>query len=559
MHVIAPLVVGILLCPHELTAQDNQQPAAEASVTQPPAESQGGALALQSQMKDVLDEVRQLREENRALQKRVSDLEGAKGEQAAARLTNAVLEARTPAPAPAPQTSAKSLAEAPPTFPMIQPFGEFGLRYEGLFNQGTPAGYTNIENQPQVMGRFGIKGQINSRISYLMRLSTGISTIGADPWTSFADPGDRRFVGFDEYNVIISAFKGERLSSTIIGGKVANVPAAKGTTEMLVDEDFGLPMFAHLAGYNLNSKAKISLLTAIGFVTNDGANVVDALDRQLYPVVGGYGGGQISDVNQNGPPRANAYVAEVAGDYQPSPSVKLRGSFEFLNVSHANDVPLFEGATGLLGIDGLRLAGMPDGTSTNLPAVLPVDSNGIVSITGPALPTALVTYRDASAYRIVDGFGGITLRSNQRLPVRLFGEWSHNIGAGDNITGPATAGTVKALAQHRGDGLVLGFEVGDATVPGHFATGYKLVLIQSDAMLDYVNCDQWHTNIRGHDFTFKYSTGKYVTPFATLVVGQNYDGRLVGFSSLATYPARDLRPGEDPWMWRPRAGVLFTF
>jgi hypothetical protein len=454
-----------------------------------------------------------------------------------------------------------------PGAPTVQPFGTFGIRYQGLFNNDTPNGYTNYYNQPQVLGRFGIKGQIGSRVSYLMRFSTGISTIGADPWVSFADPGDRRYVGFDAYNVTFAAVKGERYNQTIIAGKVTNVPAATGTTELIVDEDFGLPLFANLSSYKLNSRAQLSLLTSTGFVTNDGANVVSALDRQLYPVVSGVGGGQISDVNQNGPPRAIAYVAELAGDYQSSASMKFRGSLGFVNISHANDVPLFEGATGLLGIEGLMLAGMPSGTSTNLPAMLPRDSNGFVSIIaavpggaqGSALETALVTYRDASAYRILDTFGAITLRADQRRPIRLFGDWSHNIGAGDNISGPASPGSVKALAQKRADGLVLGLDLGDIETPRHFLVGYKFVMIQSDATLDYVNNNQWHTNIRGHDFTFKYAQSRYITPFFTMVLSQNYDPRLVGFSTLATYPARDLLPGENPWMWRPRAGILFTF
>jgi hypothetical protein len=535
-------------------------------------------------MQTVIDELRQLREENRQLQKRVSDLERGKSNAEgttplapagpavttpssssvaqgapATPASPSVTESVPPVAQSAPPAKTKAFIVEIPGAPTVQPFGTFGLRYQGLFNQGTPDGYTNYYNRPEVLGRFGVMGQIGSRVSYLMRFSTGISTIGADPWVSFADPGDRRYVGFDAYNVTFAAVKGERYNQTIIGGKVTNVPAATGTTELLVDEDFGLPLFANLSSYKLNSKAQVSLLTSIGFVTNDGANVVSALDRQLYPVVSGVNGGLISDVNQNGPPRANAYVAELAGDYQPSPSMKFRGSLGFVNISHANDVPLFEGATGLLGIDGLRLAGMPDGISTNLPKVLPRDSNGVVPIIGNDLATALVNTRDASAYRILDTFGAITLRADLRRPIRLFGDWSHNIGAGDNISGPASPGSYKALVRKRADGLVLGFDFGDIEKAGHFLAGYKFVMIQSDNMLDYVNNDQWHTNIRGHDFTFKYAQSRFITPFFTMVLSQNYDPRLIGFSSLATYPARNLLPGENPWMWRPRAGILFTF
>jgi hypothetical protein len=563
-YIAFAVLVSGLACPPDVAAQDNQQPALNGSTA--PESTVPQSPSIEPQMRAVLDEVQQLREENLQLQKRVSNLEGQDSTQVAAHLTRAKLALTAPiappAPPPPPRNApagAKTMVSDVPGYPTVQLFGTFGIRYEGLFNQGTPAGYTNYFNQPEVLGRFGVKGQVGSRVSYLTRFSSGISTIGADPWISFADPGDRRYVGFDEYNATFAAVTGERYSQTIIGGKVANVPTATGTTELIVDEDFGLPLFANLSSYKFNSKTQLSLLTAVGFVTNDGANVVSALDRQFYPVVSGVGGGQISDVNQNGPPRANAYVPELAADYHLSPATKFRASLGFVNISHANDVPLFEGATGLLGIDGLRLASMPDGTSTNLPAMLPVDSNGFVSIIGNGLPTALVTYRDASAYRILNPFGGITLRADQRMPIHLFGDWSHNIGAGDNLSGPASPGTLKALARKRADGLVLGFDVGNIDKPGRFQVGYKFVMIQSDAMLDYVNNDQWHTNIRGHDFTFKYAQSDFITPFFSLVVSQNYDPRLVGFSTLATYPARDLLPGEDPWMWRPRAGILFNF
>jgi len=553
---IIVLLAGAL----DLAAQDSNP-----SADQTAAAQSSGAEAntsLQSQMQSVLDEIRQLRAENHQLQKRVADLEEQNGAQAAAHLSKAANEVAAPAQTAAalpPPPAAKAVESEMPGFPTFQPFGTMGFRYEGLFDRDTPSGYTNIYNQPQVLGRFGVKGQIGSRVSYLMQLSSGISTTGSNPWISFADPGDLRYVGFDAYNVALSAVRGERYNQTVIAGKVTNVPGATGTTELIVDEDFGLALFANLSSYKFNSKAQMSLLTSTGFVTNQGANVVSALDRQLYPPVTGVGGGAIGDINQNGPPRAIAYVAELAGDYQASSSTKFRGSLGFVNISHANDVPLFEGATGLLGIDGLRVAGLPDGVSTNLPAVLPVDSNGVVSIIGTGLETALVTSRDASAYRILDTFGSITLHADRGRPVRLFADWTHNIGAGDNLSGPASPGSYKALVRKRADGLVAGFDIGGIDKPGHVLAGYKFVMIQSDATLDYVNNDQWHTNIRGHDFTFKYAQSKSITPFVTVVVSQNYDARLVGFSSLATYPARDLLPGEDPWMWHPRAGVLFNF
>jgi TolA-binding protein len=512
--------------------------------------------SIESQLQSVMSELQQLRQENRQLQSRISQLETSNSEHVVQ--DSQAASSTQQAEAASPSKRAGVLGSETPVYPTIKPFGQFGMQYMGLFNSDTPKGYTNYYNQPQVLGRFGVLGQLSDRVTYLIRMSTGISTTGANPWISFADPGDRRYLGFDEYNVAFTAVKGKKYTQTIIAGKVADVPAALGTTQLLVGQDFGLPLIADLSNYKINDKAQVSFLASVGFVTNQGANVVDQFDRQLHPVVAGVGG-LIDDINQNGPPRANAYLAQLRGDYTWSSSLKFHGSFGFLNISHVNDVPLFEGATSLNQINGLRLAGMPDGTSTNLPAQLPRDPNGFVSIIGPSLPTALVTYRDASAYHILDTFGSVTMRADQRYPVRLFVDWSHNLGAGDSVPGPATPGSLKRLAQKRADGLVLGLDYGTQDKPKQLFFNYQFVLIQSDATLDYVNNYMWHTNIRGHDFLFKYALSKYITPFAALQISQNYDPRLVGFSTLATYPARNLQPGENPWMWWPQAGVMFNF
>lgn len=554
LYMMVAVMGGVLGLSPNLTAQSNPQSSPQTPNTQNAEKPQSSDM--QSQLETVMNELQQLRQENLQLQGRISQLEEHSAE-------HVVQETAAPASTEKaesgpPSKRAGALGAETPVYPSVQLFGIFGMQYMGLFNQGTPQGYSNIYNQPQVLGRFGVLGSLSSRITYLVRFSTGISTIGSDPWISFADPGDRRYVGFDQYNIAYTAIKGANYTQTIIAGKVADLPSALGTTQLIVDENFGLPLLANLSAYKINSKSDISLLTSVGFVTNEGANVVSPLDRQLHPVVSGVGG-LIDDINQNGPPRANAYLAQLRGNYQCSKSTKFHGSLAYINISHANDVPLFEGATALDGINGLRLAGMPDGTSTNLPAVLPRDSNGFVTILGNSLATDLVTYRDASAYHILDTFGSVTLRADQRWPVRLFGDWSHNFGAGANIYGPATPGSVKAVAQKRADGLVLGVDYGGLDRPRQSLFTYQFVLIQSDATLDYVNNYMWHTNIRGHDFMFKYCQSKFITPFVGLLVGQNYDPRLVGFSSLATYPARDLLPGENPWMWFPRAGVLFNF
>jgi len=527
---------------------------------------QFNSAGVQAQVNELASELRALREENQQLKDRLNRLEQTQGAAPPA--------ASAPATPTSPQAAAAKESSTPPPWAEnlmknFTPFGEVGIRYQGLFYKNTLHGHAgdNFYNHPEGMARFGLKGQITSRLSYVIRASTGISTEAGDPWIAFADPGDRRFIGLDEYYLTWHAYKGESFNSFMFGGKLANVPAATGTTELLVDKDFGLHLFANLSSYKLSDKTNLSLLTSVGFVTNSGANG----GRQLQPVVNGLGGA-INDINQYGPPRANAYVAQLRGDHDLSSSTHLHGAFGLVNISNSNDVPLFLGATGLLvpadgigGIDGLRVPNMPQGTSTNMPRVLPLTANGFVDITGKALATALVTTGGASAFHILDTFGSVTLRNDKKYPIRLFAQWSANLGAGDYIPGPAHGNDLSTLAgekhkaQQQRDGLVAGFDIGSENVVHQHFFSYKFVLIGSEAMLSYVNNDQWHTNVRGHDFTYQYRLSTNVAPFFTLMVGQNYDPRLIGFSSLARYPTENLSPGMDPWMFRPRGGVMVTF
>ena len=519
---------------------------------------QASTATVQDQMNELARELHAIREENQQLKDRLARLE----------------EKETAAPAPTPPPPpppAKALAESgPPPWANLMknftPFGEVGIRWQALFNHDSLPGQTNYYNRPEGLLRLGMRGQITSRLSYVLRLSTGVSTEGGDPWIAYADPGDRRFIGLDEYYLTWQPIATKTTNSFMFGGKLANVPAALGTTELLVDKDFGLHLFANLSTYTLTPTDTVSLLSSVGFVTNQGA----VTGRSLQPVVSSPPGtlapsGLINDINQYGPPRANAYVAELAENHTVSSSTKLRGSFALINISHPNDVPLFLGATGLLGIDGLRLPNMPQGTSTNLPGILPLDANGIVKITGNDLATNLVLHGDASAFRILDTFGSVTLHADKKYPVRFYLDWARNLAAGAFIPGPASGNDIstpaglKNLAMHRRDGYVLGFDLGtESAVKQHFFS-YKFVLIGSDTTLTYVNNDQWHTNIRGHDFTWQYRLTPNVAPFFTLMVAQNMDARLIGFSSLARYPVSDLLPGMDLWMFRPRAGILVTF
>lgn len=547
-----------------LSAQSNA-PASD------PSTMSAGSAGVQDQMNELAQQLRAIREENQQLKDRLARLEQTQG---------AAPAPATPPPPP-PAAAAKETATPPPWADMMKnftPFGEVGIRYQGLFNHdglsGPQAISANFYNRPEGMVRLGLKGQIMPRLSYVIRMSSGISTEGGDPWIAFADPGDRRFIGLDEYYFTWQNYAGKTFNSFLFGGKLANVPAALGTTELIVDKDFGLHLFANLSSYKLSEKTTASLLTSLGFVTNSGANG----GRFLQPVVNGFGGA-INDINQYGPPRAQAYVAQIRGDHTLSASTHLHGSFGLVNVSNPNDVPLFLGATGWLqtiglpAIDGLRVPNMPQGTSTNMPRVPILDSNNYAidvlqhpdqEIVYPLAQTLVLT-GGASAFHILDTFGSVTLRGDQKYPIRLFADWSDNLGAGAYIPGPAggldlsTPAGVKKKAQQQRQGLVAGFDIGsESAVHQHFFS-YKFVLIGSEATLTYVNNDQWHTNIRGHDFTYQYRLSANVTPFFTLMVGQNYDARLVGFSSLARYPTENLAPGMDPWMWRPRTGVIVTF
>jgi hypothetical protein len=297
------------------------------------------------------------------------------------------------APSPA-VPEAKDAATPAPENPLklFTPYGELGFRWQGLFYKNpvtgpTPSSFNNnLYNRGEALVRLGLSGQITSRLSYTLRLSSGESRLAGEPWISSASPGARRFVGFDAYNLTFSAPTAKvspNLTDLVIVGKVNNVPAATGLTEMLIDKDFGVELAANLAIYKFNANTSGSLLTSIGFVTNQGS----VGQRFLSPVVSGQVGspggllfGITSDINQYGSPRANAYLIEAAVDHTISSATKLRGSFAFVNISHPSDVPLFIGLTGLLGLNGLNEPNMPQGIQTNLPACLPRNPDGVVPI-----------------------------------------------------------------------------------------------------------------------------------------------------------------------------------
>jgi len=168
---MAHVVAGVALYPWTATGQavPSSSSAAAAQAT-----ANSSSPTLESQMQRVLEELKQLRQQNQDLQERVTELESVDGSHNAAHLASAVGAMKTPAapaalPAP-PQTSGNPPVAEVPSFPWIRPFGEFGIRYEGLFNEGTHSGYSNLSNQPQVLGRFGIKGQIDSRVDYIVRV-----------------------------------------------------------------------------------------------------------------------------------------------------------------------------------------------------------------------------------------------------------------------------------------------------------------------------------------------------------------------------------------------------
>lgn len=564
MKVTFPYRCAVLLLLTSMTPLVRAQDSSSASA------AQSSSSSMQDQMSELARELRAIREENQELKSRLAKLE----------------QTQTPAPAPAPPPPPppkQAVAESGPApweglLKNFTPFGEVGIRYQGLFNHDGLPGHAgdNFYNRAEGLMRLGLRGQVAPRLSYVLRLSTGVSTEGGDPWIAFADPGDRRFVGLDQYYLVWHAYKGESTNSFFFGGKLANVPAALGTTELIVDKDFGLHLFANLSSYKVAPKSTLSLLTSIGFVTNGGAiNIA----RSLQPPVNGFGGA-INDINQYGAPRAQAYVGQLRFDQDVSASTKVHGSFGFVNVSHPTDVPVFLGATGLFtafgtGLDGLRVPNMPQGTSTNLPRTPTFDANHYAidftqtfnadgSRNNP-LALSLFSSGGASAFHILDTFGSVTLHADKKYPVRLFTEWSDNLGAGAFIFGPASGNDIttdaglKRRAQQQRMGIISGFDIGnEAAVHQHFFS-YKFVLIGSEATLTYVNNDQWHTNIRGHDFTYQYRLTPNVVPFFTLVAAQNYDARLVGFSSLARFPTQNLTPGMDPWMFRPRFGVLVSF
>ncbi len=468
-------------------------------------------------------------------------------------------------PAPPQQAAAPNPIED--QFRRFQFFGTFGMRYHGFFNRDTLPGLRPITNRPEVMIRLGAAGQLHDRVFYRIRFTTGVTSNTTDSWVALADAASKRGVSFDQYNIAYLLQKGERFSQTIVAGKVTDIPTILGTSDLIFDEDFALSVLSNTIAYKVNNRATLTFLGGAGFGTNTGSDLLNPNARRLNPPVSippnpllpSPNSGLISDIAQDGSPRAIIYAGQVAGNFGLSKTTSLRTALTFINVAHVNDVATAVAATNLFGSDGARVAGLPDGFITNLPGVLPVDANGVVPITGVAVPVALLTSQFASAYRLLDTYASLTLRVGSKWPLRLWGDYVRNLGAGDNIPGPATPGSLKQLARDRADGLVLGLDLGNLSKVGNFDFNYRYVLIESDATVASGNNDQWHTNIRGHDLRVRYNAAPNITPFFSIMVSQDYDPRLIGFSDLATFPVTNQAPGRNPTAFRPRAGILFTF
>jgi hypothetical protein len=397
-----------------------------------------------------------------------------------------------------------------------------------------------------------------------------------------ADAVFKRGVRLDHLFITHHAYRGENYNNIVFAGKATNPLGLE--TGLVLSEDLGASAIADIGMFRVR-KGTLKLVpfwiiisnTSLFTGVDDGKKARRLVPPTEIPSLPGIdAGGLVNEISVIGSPRTNGLGLQFGGNFTAG-KTNVKFDLTYVNFLNIDDAALAIGATGL-GVNGVRLFSFPDGINTNLPKILPVDRHGVADLSSGLYSLFLAGTGYSEKYRLLNIFGKVGLRSDQRWPVSFFGDWVRNLGASNRLiqlnveTGVAMPTDIGA----RRDGYILGFQIGEAA-KSRVDVGYRFIAIASNATLDFVNSEELATNIRGHQVRFNYQVNKNVTQFVHLLVSKDYDPRLPGLSDLATYDGHSLRragfpdltqpnsfgfnqlPGTNPTVFRLRAGFLFRF
>jgi hypothetical protein len=549
-------------------------------------------------LRQLLERLNALERENEELRERVEKLEknssmrsGESTLSTAVAASSAGSEVREKSASASPQGLANQIEEQ---FKKFQFFGEIGFRWHALLHDqpsvvghlppGAPSlkGFVPFFNAPELRLKLGIRGNITDRLGYELRLSSGGSGVSNSAWTPMADAVFKRGVRLDHLFITHHAYRGENYNNIVFAGKATNPLGLE--TGLVLSEDLGASAIADIGMFRVR-KGTLKLVpfwiiisnTSLFTGVDDGKKARRLVPPTEIPSLPGIdAGGLVNEISVIGSPRTNGLGLQFGGNFTAG-KTNVKFDLTYVNFLNIDDAALAIGATGL-GVNGVRLFSFPDGINTNLPKILPVDRHGVADLSSGLYSLFLAGTGYSEKYRLLNIFGKVGLRSDQRWPVSFFGDWVRNLGASNRLiqlnveTGVAMPTDIGA----RRDGYILGFQIGEAA-KSRVDVGYRFIAIASNATLDFVNSEELATNIRGHQVRFNYQVNKNVTQFVHLLVSKDYDPRLPGLSDLATYDGHSLRragfpdltqpnsfgfnqlPGTNPTVFRLRAGFLFRF
>ncbi len=544
-------------------------------------------------LKQLIERIGALERENAELRRRVEELER-NAPKGASEPPSITASATSPGSMTPPQ-KAEIQGQMEEQFRKFQFFGEVGFRWHSLLHDqpsvvghlppGAPAlkGFAPFFNAPEMKVKLGIRGSITDRLGYELRLSSGGSSVSNSSWTPMADAVFKRGIRLDHVFLTYHAYRSEDYNNILFTGKTTNPLALE--TGLVLSEDLGGAAIADINMFRVR-KGSIKFVPFWFIISNtslftgvdDGIKARRLTSPTEIPNLPGIdAGGLTNEISLVGSPRTSALGVQLEGNFTAGKSTALRFDVTYINVLNIDDAALAIGASGF-GVNGVKLYSFPDGINTNLPKILPVDRNGVADLSSGLYSLFLAGTGYSEKYRLLNVFGKVMLRSDQKWPVSFLADWVRNLGATNRLiqlnteTGQATPTDIGA----RRDGYIIGWQLGDAA-KSRIDLGYRFIAIASNATLDFVNSDELATNIRGHQVRLNYQINKYVTQFVNLLVSQDYDPRLPGLSDLATYDGHSINrpnfpalaqpnsfgfnqlPGTNPTVFRLRAGFLFKF
>jgi len=452
-----------------------------------------------SQAQTLEERVLRLEEENKTLKGKMSDLEGIEKPE---------------------QKGSDATANLLAIHKRIQPFGEIGFRYHGLFFmeniQSRGVNFSHIDalfSQPENRIRVGLKGEVIDGLSYEVRLGTGPATFPSGAWPPVTVDGYFGKLGLNLDRYYLNWRPAFYKPVHVLAGKFQDPMQG---TELVWDSDVGL--FGSYAEIDLASASSLNRL----------------FERLAFGGLFYHLSTQTADANDDVYVTGGALQSKVALGEQ----VDFGFHVAYYDYHNVNAIAQTIGAGRLLTPRGSPF--LTPGQTTNLTPVGPVRP-------GAATATTLTTIGYASDFNILNPYFEIKTRLKD-VPIKVHHDMVWNAGA-------------KGVGEDFDLGFRSGLTIGGPGDAGSLWFGYEYFLIEADATLEAFTEDALATNVTGHLVKGGVSLAKNVDLFATVQFFRDLNPQFSGFGDDlgAAIPGVLVPIDEAHWMVRPRVFLVCKF